>query len=237
MLRDNAYPLSKTNNEQRIVCYSAGLRPYSFIFLAWLLAGVCVAQSVPARDTQLWTEYSLTKHFENRFAITGQTSLRFWDGISRLAEEHAGAGVSYAANSHFAFSTWYRFLRQVNELDRLQHEHRVWLEGTARLPIGAGFGLSDRNRLEWRVLNGTLSERYRNYIRLDHAIHQVTPYLAWEIFYDTRFHAWTKQREYIGARFPLRRHLWLDTSFLHTDDHFSRPFGNNTIATAFRFDY
>ncbi len=213
------------------------MRPYSFILVLIVLAGVCSAQSTQTRDMQLWTDYVLTKHFENGVAVTGQTSLRWWDNISRLAEEHAGGGMAYAPKSWVTFGSWFRFIRQVNELGHVQHEYRTWLEGTVRAPVGAGFSLSDRNRLEWRVLNGVLSERYRDYIRLDHAVHKVTPYVAWEIIYDTRFHEWNQQREYVGARIPVRRHFALEAYYQHQDDQRSHPLGKNALYTAFRFEY
>jgi hypothetical protein len=81
-----------------------------------------------------------------------------------------------------------------------------------------------------------MSERYRNRVQLEgevqHARYKFTPYLAFEAFYDTRFHAWNQKRYFIGARVPVKPRLWFEPYFLHRDDTRSLPRGTNVIYLA-----
>jgi len=224
---------------------------FQFAALVLLLVASAAAQA-PQRDTQMWNEFLLIKHLQNHFSVTAWMSLRSVDNITRLGEEHVGGAASYdvvrklpafAADNdksstfrYFSGAVWYRFQRQADTGVPLVHENRLFVEGTARLPLPHGFRINDRNRYEWRWIGGRYSNRYRNRYELEKEFAHVTPFIAGETFYDWRFHEWNRQRDYVGLRLPKFHHAIFETYFMHEDDSHALPH-KNVIGTALRFEY
>jgi hypothetical protein len=75
--------------------------------------------------------------------------------------------------------------------------------------------LSDRNRQDFRFVNGDFSFRYRNRVTLEREFQlskrTITPYGSAEIFYDSRFDTWNRNRLTLGIQITLRRGLPLIT--------------------------
>ena len=69
--------------------------------------------------------------------------------------------------------------------------------------------LTDRNRIDTRWIEGTddASYRYRNRIQLEKPITLVgttlTGFGSYELYYDTRFDAWQRQRAILGVSIPM----------------------------------
>jgi hypothetical protein len=71
-------------------------------------------------------------------------------------------------------------------------EQRLFSDATLRLALGSNVLLSNRNRAEYRWLDGAFSWRYRNQVKLerDRAFRlPTTPYASAELFYDSRYSA------------------------------------------------
>jgi hypothetical protein len=111
--------------------------------------------------------------------------------------------------------------------------------------------LSDRNREDFRFVDGDFSFRYRNRVTLEREFHlfrgrTITPYASGEIFYDTRFQIWNRNRLAVGIqqslrRGPLRRLLLpkrqvvLDLYYMRQNDSRSDTPHVNAIGTALAF--
>ena len=118
-------------------------------------------------------------------------------------------------------------------------EHRILAEQTFRQELPLAILLSDRNREEFRFMNGGFSLRYRNRVRFEREFRvrgrSFTPYGAVEVFYDTRFDVWNRNRLTAGAQiqlkrgFPLirelhpRRQVLLDLYYTKQNDSRSQP--------------
>ena len=204
--------------------------------LLLLLTSLLAHAQPPQRDTQLWSDFSIQKQLPDHFSVLAWTSLRFLDNVSRFGEQHVGGAFGYSPVHWFSTAAWYRFQRQVPTRAPLIHENRWFLEGTGRVPLPHHFEASDRNRFEWRLINGTLSHRYRNRYQLEWKLKPVGPFVAGESSYDWRFHEWNRHREYVGLRTEAVHHVSLETYFMHEDDSHSVPH-KNVIGTALRFEY
>ncbi len=104
-------------------------------------------------------------------------------------------------------------------------EHRGLFEATVRYPLTAHFGhvlLSNRNRMDFRVIDGTYSWRYRNRLSTERELSigpvRVNPYSRFEVFYDSRFGAFSKTELMVGASFPIRKYCELEGYFDHQLD-------------------
>jgi hypothetical protein len=102
------------------------------------------------------------------------------------------------------------------------HENQGILELTSRYPLPWNLVLSDRNRGEFRFIQGQpFSTRYRNRLRLDYDFVRnrfgCTFYADFEIFYDTRSDQWTPKQYESGLQLPIGSHVVLEPYYLRRD--------------------
>jgi hypothetical protein len=117
-----------------------------------------------------------------------------------------------------SFQTGFRYMSRLGE-GPLYLEHRWTAEFTARYPLPGNIMLADRNRGEFRFIHGMpFSTRYRNRLQLerDFSVGRFvyTPYFNAEVFYDTRYDAWVRNRYSAGVQVPAGAHLVLQPYYL-----------------------
>jgi hypothetical protein len=108
------------------------------------------------------------------------------------------------------------------------HENRAILELTSRYILPWRLVISDRNRGEFRFIQGQpFSTRYRNRLRLERDVQfgwlNCTPYVYDEIFYDTRYDRWSPNRYALGVEFPVGPHVVLEPYYLRQNSSRSNP--------------
>ena len=171
---------------------------------------------------EFWPEVDvyITVKPKVRLFLLGTVSKSVEDGELRNAqgyEAQIGVHVDYIPNKHVILRTGYRFGSAVGSNDDPFKEHRLLTEQTLRQLLPGDLLLSDRNREDFRFLNGDFSFRYRNRVTLEREVHlfkgrTITPYVSGEVFYDTRYDTWNRNRFAIGIqqsliRGPLRKML------------------------------
>jgi Protein of unknown function (DUF2490) len=119
------------------------------------------------------------------------------------------------------------------------HENRGILELISRYPLPWHLVVSDRNRGEFRFMEDKpFSTRYRNRLRLEYDFErdrfECTPYVDFEIFYDTRFDQWTRRQYESGGQFPVGAHVVLEPYYLRQDNSHSVP--QHVNAFGFKFN-
>jgi hypothetical protein len=171
------------------------------------------------------------------------------------AQGQVGAHVDYLMNRRLSLRAGYRYGLSFAG-DERQREHRILFEQTARQPLPAGLLLSDRNRQELRIINGNFSVRYRNRVTLEREFaprsFTLTPYAAGEIFYDTRYQTFNRNRLTAGVKLPLLRRfkpfneneqstpgrsLSLDLYFARQNDSRPTPERVNALGVRLIFGY
>jgi len=189
-----------------------------------------------------------------RLYLLGTISKSVEDGEIRNAqgfEAQIGAHVDYIPNDHIILRAGYRFGASVGDADEPYKEHRVLTEQTLRKLLPCELLLSDRNREDFRFVNGDFSFRYRNRVSIEREVdlfrgRTITPYASAEIFYDTRTSAWNRNRFAVGfqqslRRGPLRkmllpkRQVVLDLYFMRQNDSRSETQHVNAIGAALAF--
>ena len=102
--------------------------------------------------------------------------------------------------------------------DRAKRENRIVIQATPRHRPGAGILLTDRNRIEFRWVDGVYDLRYRNQLMVDRALQfgalRFTPYASDELFYDRNHHSWNENHYAFGVQLPLRQSLMVDSYYL-----------------------
>lgn len=227
---------------------TCGIIAWLAIF-AFFSAGAS-AQSDGATRKEFWPEIDVFIKLNAKFRIflLGTVS-RARENSSLLGEPpfdgQVGAHLDYIANKHVSLRIGYRYDTSLNGADPSK-EHRLLTEQTFRKMLPARLLLSDRNRQDFRWINGDYSFRYRNRVTLERefAIREraITPYASGELFYDTRFNTWNRNRYAFGIQISLKRGLLnallperqivLDIYFMRQNDSRSSTRHVNAIGLA-----
>jgi hypothetical protein len=111
----------------------------------------------------------------------------------------------------------YEYLRTIQSGQDSQ-EDRLAVQVTPRYRPPADFLLTDRNRVEFRWVNGEYSTRYRNKLTVerDSCVRgfRFDPYVSAEFFYDISKSSWNQEQYAAGILLPYRRVLMVDLYYL-----------------------
>lgn len=207
------------------------------------------AQEPTTRD-EFWPEIDIYINLKPkvRLFLLGTVSKAVEDGElfnAQAFEAQIGAHIDYIPNKHLILRTGYRYGRSLE--DDSYREHRLLTEQTLRKLLPGDFVLSDRNREDFRFLKGDFSFRYRNRLTIEREFElkkrTITPYVSGEVFYDTRYDTWNRNRLATGVQISLRqgllrklllskRQVILDLYYLRQNDSRSDTQHVNAIGTA-----
>lgn len=187
------------------------------LFSLVLLAGSAAtanAQDSPATRNEFWPEINVYIKLSPRFRLffLGTVSRAREGGGSVFGDEpfegQAGVHLDFIPNKHMILRAGYRYGTSLNGADPFK-EHRILTEQTFRKALPGKLLLSDRNREDFRFVDGEYSFRYRNRVTLEREFvikeHSITPYTSGELYYDTRFDTWNRNRYAFGIQIPLKR--------------------------------
>jgi len=224
------------------------------VFLVFVLSS---AETIRAQDPstrkELWPEIDVHVEVKPKvrlyFLATLSKAIEDGEDFSpRAYEAMFGASVDYIPDKHVMLRTGYR--RGWSLDDDSYSEHRLITEQTFRKLLPGNFLLSDRNREDFRWLKGDFSFRYRNRVTIEKEFQlkkrSLTPYVSGELFYDTRFGIWNRNRVVVGVqtsllRGPLQKMLLpkhqviLDLNYTHQNDSRAVPAHVNAFATVLSF--
>jgi hypothetical protein len=190
------------------------LIPWLFLLLFAINSQATRAQE-SATHREFWPEIDVFIHLKPKLRLffLGTLSKSVEDGEARNAqayEAQIGAHVDYILNEHVILRAGYRYGSSVGSTSDPFKEHRFLAEQTLRKMLPGDVLLSDRNREDFRFVNGDFSFRYRNRVTVEREFHlfgkrAITPYVSGELFYDTRYDIWNRNRYAVGVQTSLRR--------------------------------
>lgn len=106
-------------------------------------------------------------------------------------------------------------------------ENRALEAVTFHFPLFARILFLDRNRADLDWQNGDFTWRYRNRLTLERTFavgaYHPTPYLAAEIFYESKYSKWSDTNLYLGCLFPVGRHIQFDLYYERENDTAKKP--------------
>jgi len=108
---------------------------------------------------------------------------------------------------------------KTSEAGATRIENKIALDAWARWAFKKPKVLvTDRNRIEFRWVNGDYHIRYRNWLFAERPIKiknlKLTPFAGTEPFWDQRYGKWNLVRFMAGARFPLKRRTFVDVFYV-----------------------
>ena len=246
--------------DMSFVCVGSALSlrvsgPILFLFFSVMGTQLVTAQQPTSRN-EFWPEVDVFIGVKPkvRLFLLGTVSKTAEDGEFRNAkgfEAQIGVHVDYIPNQHVVLRTGYRYGTSVGSTDDPFKEHRLLTEQTLRHLLPGDLLFSDRNREDFRFVDGDFSFRYRNRVTLERELHlfkgrTITPYVSGEIFYDTRHDTWNRNRFAVGVQAALRagplrkllmpkRQVILDLFYMHQNDSRSDIQHVNGIGAALQF--
>lgn len=193
------------------------------------------------RDSQFWPDTTATIKLDKNLSLVLFGTVRLGRDDTAQISRQGGIGLSRSFNRYLSGAVQYRFIHNEPTPNKLSNEHRIFAEVTTRMPLKFGFQISDRNRIEWRDINGQGSWRYRNRLQFERPFsvrdRKITPYIAGEPMYDTRYKTWNRTQAYLGARVPIVRHFTLDGFYMKQWDARTKPGFLHVIGTFIRLDF
>lgn len=202
-----------------------------------VLAGLIVLSSgIPAgaQSTQFWPEVSTF--------VRVNDAMRFYFLATTVKENKDSTEGEFGPNIDFYLrplrhpkhlllpldESKHRFLllrvgyRYLHSFSGDPDEQRAVLEATGRYPLSIGLLVSNRGRMDFRLIDTEYSWRFRNRLSVEKplAVGRVTmtPYARVEVYYDSRFAKWSRTEWIGGAAFPVRQHVELEGYFSYQND-------------------
>jgi len=220
--------LTRTNRSRRI----AGLTLNVLLVVIGVFVAVSSATAQTDSRTEFWPAVRLNLDLHPRIGLQFYGERQNGEE-SDTAEKKAGVKISYRVKPLFKplagdidpenkyLATWavgYEYIRK-SKNGQPSNENRLILEATPRYAPGAGFLFLNRNRMEFRWIDGSYNFRYRFKLTGQHAFKvdrfHFTPYGSGELFWDRNHHSWNENQYAVGVQFPFRRRFMLDTYVLH----------------------
>jgi hypothetical protein len=152
-----------------------------------------------------------------------------------LKSQHAD--IDAEREHYFVFGAGYEYL-DTHQKDKTTPESRLLADVTPQLLLKELL-LSNRNRAEFRWVNGMYDFRYRNKLVISDRVQvqsfRFTPYVSGELYYDRNQHSWNQSQYGFGVQVPYKKRLMLDTYLLHQNCTGCDPNPRNMLGTTLNF--
>jgi len=204
------------------------------LVLALSAGATRAAAQTPTTGTAFWPAVEAHARIRGNLRFEVLTELKNGEDYS-YDQWRVGAGLGYQLKSfrrpHLAdidpqkehkllIGGGYEYIEST-DASKPGSENRLTVGVTPRARPPGGLLVSDRNRFEFRWVDGAYSTRYRNKIMIEritqHRHLQFAPYLSAEFFYDIAKDSWNQAQYAVGISWPYKRILKLDTYYLYQD--------------------
>lgn len=175
--------------------------------------------------SRLFLMAALSNDQDNR-TLDGEFGVSLDLYFHRFLQEQLPGAKDPAKSKFLTFRIGYRYLPSLRGDN--PNEQRPILELTARRLLPLAILFSDRNRVDFRFVEGKpFSWRYRNRVSLERnfSIHEYefTPYVRGEFFYDSRYGKIDKNVFTVGSVFPLSKRTEFETYYEDQRDSSTTP--------------
>ena len=137
----------------------------------------------------------------------------------RNPKHFGGLPLDESKRRYLLLRVGYRYLPSFSDNP---NEHRAVLEATPRYPLTSGVLISVRTRMDVRFIDGEESWRFRTRLSVEKEFAlgrvRMSPYVRGEVYYDSRFDAWSRTEWIGGTAFSLNRRIELEGYFDYQND-------------------
>ncbi len=174
-------------------------------------------------DWQYWANFEINKKISKNLnlIISPQFRIKQNSPISFYWAQ-AVLGIQWNIKKYFISSFCYQHIRYKENLS-WKNEYRPNLSITFKSQLD-NFNLSDRNRMEYRIMEDKKIPRYRNKLTIEFPIEEIklTPNLAYEVFYDFNAKKFNKYRFYFGAAHKTSKSLQISLTYFLDNNYEKR---------------
>jgi hypothetical protein len=203
----------------------------SYAALLFFLLALCPASPSQTPVSEFWPQINaqiqIPRHFRTTAYVGMQNSESFpyqqiFGGADlgyqwkRITKRHVANSDSDKEHT-LVIAAGYEYLHTLNS-GKIKDEDRGLLQGTIARRPWSPLLITDRNRVEFRWVNGDYSTRYRNLLTLNYDLlvrkHRLTPYGAAEAYYDGGKGSWNEEQYTAGIEWPVHRLFAMQTYYL-----------------------
>lgn len=196
-----------------------------------LVSGGCASGQTSNAATEAWPAVRATFEIEPRLGVQVFYEKHDGEDVSR-SQWKVGTMFSYRMKRmlqrhrddiehenlyNLVVGAGYEFV-QTKQSNGTKREHRLMLQTTPKYTPGGKVLLQDRNRVEFRWVDGVYDFRYRNKLTVDRPLKvnqlRFTAYASGELFWDRNHHEWNENRYAFGVQVPYKKLLMLDSYYL-----------------------
>lgn len=199
-----------------------------------LFAVVLLTVGVPAQDDG--AAFEAIPKFQFNVEVNKKLRLFVYTGSQKTEDEQTykwqiGGGANYRFKPLFGgddedpnedkrhlmvFGVSYEFSRTTDN-GSVKNENRITVDVTPRYQFPKKLLLTDRNRMEFRWVNGDYRFRYRNRFRMERPYKfgrfRITPFADTEAYYDQHYGRWSQFRFGGGADIPIRKRFSIEAFY------------------------
>jgi len=225
------------------------LRPVGLLVLLLCFHCLHTKGSAQEKSKEFWPEVDVYVPVNEKVRLFFLFTITKSEETKQNTEGQFGAHIDYTVSKRLILRAGYRYGFSLTEEDPYE-EHRPILEQSIRQHLPLKTLLTDRNREEFRFVNGKFSFRYRNRVTLEREFRlrrrSITPYGQLEAYHDSRFDVWNRNRLTAGVQIQLRkglplitrlvprRELVLDVYYTKQNDSRSEPHHIGALGVAFQ---
>lgn len=179
-------------------------------------------------SSRLYFQYSATRESQLSDYANGQVGGYFDYYLLPLVRKRLRDMPDAARDKFLMFRVGYLYSRTPATASKPPSaDHIPTVEVDPRAPLPWDILLTDRNRLELRVVKGDFEPQYRNRLRLERSFRTggfaLTPYADTEVFYNWKYDAFDEVRYTAGLEWKVARFLVLEGYYTRQRDTKSSP--------------
>jgi hypothetical protein len=178
-------------------------------------------------ESRFYFTYSATRESDLSDYANGQVGGYYDFYILPLARRRLRETPDAARDKFLMFRVGYAYSRTPPGASKSSIQQIPTVEADPRAPLPWDMLLTDRNRLEFRIVNGDFEPEYRNRLRVERSFRTgrfvLTPYTDVEAFYSWKYHAFDEVRYTAGLEWQVVRFLVLEGYYTRERDTKSSP--------------
>lgn len=231
--------------------FSILLCPRRLMRMVLCLLLVLSAARLQAQDTrnEFWPALDVYLKLDEKSRLFFKYSATRSDDLEEYADGSLGAYFDFYTFSVLqrlrahpdASRTRLLMIRSGYSFTPSDNTHTPTLEAQVRAPLPWGLLLIERNRGDFRFVDGDYEPRYRNRLKLEHTLKagrlDLTPYGYVEVFYDWEFDKFDRFRFAAGAEVTLGRHVIFEGYYLRQKDTTSSPQYVNAVGATLQLHF
>jgi hypothetical protein len=222
--------ITVVKNETRITAPSVSL-----LILLLILAAPAFAQET---ETQLWPEINAFVKLSGKTRLFFLYSATRQDDLSEYSDGQLGVHLDFytlpvvarkarhytdaARNKSLMIRVGYMLDRTPRSSEKTSITHMPAIEAHYRLYLPGKVMLADRNRVDFKIINGDYRPRYRNRVKAERTFKagrfELTPYAHVEAFYEWQYNQLNRFRYTGGVEWNLTRRIILESYYTRQRD-------------------